>query len=1205
MTSLKLRFLGAPRVTYQEQPIKFRSRKSLALLIYLVVTGQPHSREALMTLLWPHSDRERASLSLRNALTRLRQALQAGGDFLLIDGDQVGFDFDRPLDLDLRVVEKALQPRASLPRWQAAVEAAGGEFLAGFSVANALPFEEWVTVQREGWQRNLNTIYAQLTQAYLAVPQPQRAIETASHWLTRAPHSETAYRFLMEAQALAGDRSAALQSYEACRAMLAIELGVAPMAETVALAERIQSLRLPIDDLTPPDVNVTKGKAEAPSPKRPTLPLVGRTEEHRRLVTAFRLVLEGHPQTVSIIGEAGIGKTRLVEDFLTWLNLQTPGVDILSGRAFEMGGRLSYEPVVNALRLRLEQENAPDDLLSDVWLAELSQLLPELRDRYPDLPLPLTGDADFVRHRLFEAVAILGQALADRRLVVLMVDDVQWAGDGTLDLLHYLVRRWTEMRVRILLLLTIRQETLMAMPALAEWLTHLDQVTTLQRLNLSLLTETDLGQLVTMLAGNEVHNSADAPAAKFAAWLHTETEGSPFFVAAMLTMLAEQGLMVRHEQQPDRFDMGLTWQQIKAADDVPLPPTVRDIILQRLGRLSEQAGYLLLAGAVIGRQCRYERLCQIAGVDELAGLTPLEKLLESGLLLESTGQQPYSLSHDNVREIVYTQAGEARRRVYHRRTLDALEVDETPASELAFHALAAGLDEPAFRYALAAGDQASAIYAAEDALKHYAQALQIVPRLDVDSQTLSRLYTNRGHMFEVLSRFDEAMATYEALAALAEQRRDSRLEMTSLLARGALMVTLTPFLNQEKGRTLIEQGLKLARDLGDQHAEVKALRGMLQYYLTSFRDYDEAIVVGQTALSLACELNRTDQEAYISHDLLYLYLRSGALPQAQIFGGQAQTLWHQLGNLSMMASTLQKSSRVHYHLGEFDQSTTLSREALELARISKNIWWEPAIIAEAAHYYWALGEYDAALQHLKEATEIIKKNGLPDIQISYLTYWQLQFVVDLGLVEPGWALADSLTAKPLDHPFLPFPIEDMLTVFRANLHLLDGDPAAAKQLYQTIPDELRQFRTVDLSYYETPLFLAHLTLGLGDYDQTIFLADKLMALHETGGVRSTLADAYFIKGQALLATGEIDTARQTLIQAKVEAKALKARRIAWKILAALADLEAQQGNEPIADDHRHEARLTLESIINHIPEGELRASFMALPEVRRFLDKTE
>jgi len=497
MTSLKLRLLGTPRVTYQGQPIKFRSRKSLALLIYLVVTGQPHSRETLMMLLWPHSDRKRASLSLRNALTRLRQVLQPAGDFLLIEGDQVGFDFGRELDLDLRRVEQALQPEASLPQWQAAVEAAGGEFLAGFSVVNALPFEEWVTVQRQAWQRSLETLLERLTQAHLAAPQPQRAIQTASHWLTHAPYSEIAYRLLMEAQALTGDRSAALQSYEACRAMLATELGVEPMAETVALAERIQNLRLPINDLPQPDLETTKGEAEAHSPQHPSLPLVGRTAEHRRLVTAFRLALEGQPQTVSITGEAGIGKTRLVEDFLTWLNLQPQAVDILSGRAFEMGGRLSYEPVVNALRLRLEQENAPDDLLSDVWLAELSQLLPELRDRYPDLPLPLTGDADFVRHRLLEAVAILGQALADRRPLVLVVDDAQWADDGTLDLLHYLVRRWTEMRARILLLLTMRQETLTALPTLADWLAQLEQVTALQRLDLSLLTETDLAHLVS------------------------------------------------------------------------------------------------------------------------------------------------------------------------------------------------------------------------------------------------------------------------------------------------------------------------------------------------------------------------------------------------------------------------------------------------------------------------------------------------------------------------------------------------------------------------------------------------------------------------------------------------------------------------------------------------------------------------------------
>jgi hypothetical protein len=94
----------------------------------------------------------------------------------------------------------------------------------------------------------------------------------------------------------------------------------------------------------------------------------------------------------------------------------------------------------------LDQVNAPEDLLEDVWLAELSQLMPELRARYPDLPMPLTGDANFVRTRLFEAMATLGSALAARHPAVLMLDDMQWADADTLDLIHYLARRWSEMK---------------------------------------------------------------------------------------------------------------------------------------------------------------------------------------------------------------------------------------------------------------------------------------------------------------------------------------------------------------------------------------------------------------------------------------------------------------------------------------------------------------------------------------------------------------------------------------------------------------------------------------------------------------------------------------------------------------------------------------------------------------------------------------
>ena len=137
-----------------------------------------------------------------------------------------------------------------------------------------------------------------------------------------------------------------------------------------------------------------------------------------------------------------------------------------------MGGRLPYEPVIEALRLRLEQENAPEDLLEDVWLAELSQLIPELRGRYPDLPSPPTGDASFVRSRLFAAVATLGSVLAKRRPVVFVLDDLQWADVDTRDMIHYAARRWADGRAPILLVLIVRQENYAADASLRDWLTQ-------------------------------------------------------------------------------------------------------------------------------------------------------------------------------------------------------------------------------------------------------------------------------------------------------------------------------------------------------------------------------------------------------------------------------------------------------------------------------------------------------------------------------------------------------------------------------------------------------------------------------------------------------------------------------------------------------------------------------------------------------------
>src|SRR2546430_14511981 len=156
------------------------------------------------------------------------------------------------------------------------------------------------------------------------------------------------------------------------------------------------------------------------------LPLMGRASAFNQLIGSFQQAQQGQPQAVLVVGEAGIGKTRLVTEFVAWA--QSQGAEVLSGYAIAMGGRLPYQLPVEALRQRMQAENAPENLVEDLWLAELARLLPEVRVRYPDLPAP-TQDELAAKVRLFQAVARLGAALAKRTPLGPLLEGLH-RGDG-------------------------------------------------------------------------------------------------------------------------------------------------------------------------------------------------------------------------------------------------------------------------------------------------------------------------------------------------------------------------------------------------------------------------------------------------------------------------------------------------------------------------------------------------------------------------------------------------------------------------------------------------------------------------------------------------------------------------------------------------------------------------------------------------------
>ena len=571
MGDVRFTLLGPPEVRHADQALLFSTRKELALLLYLAVEGRVHSRKNLSELFWPEGDAMHGRAALRISLLHLRHLLGDGAgvdhvSHLVIKRDTLGLDLTSAIELDLHTLDEAWrlarasthtiltmpedEHRSLLDQLQRATSLARGEFLEGFSLRDAPAFDDWARFQREYWHVRINEVFDRLSQLQFEAGELVPALETVNRWLVLNPLHEEAYRRLMRLHFAAGDRAAALHAYDVCRTKLYTDMQTEPTQETVALASRMRAV-------TPPQRKVAPKTPGALSPASLNeSPLLGRTTELSTLIKVYHSAQRGQTQVVFLEGEAGIGKTRLATEFLTWAEVE--GADVLQGRAFESGGHLPYQPVIEALRPRIERENAPEDLLSDIWLAELTRLLPELCDRYPDLPAPL-GDKSVARNRLFEAVARLGQALAARTTLVLFIDDVQWANSASLDVLHYLARSWSESGTPVLLLLTLPMGSRGQLPEFDDWRAGMERALPLTRLQLSLLTTEDILRLLQALEreGQKDRRQA-ADLERFGQWLFAETEGQPFYLMETIKVLIERGALASRLKEEGGWTLDFT-----------------------------------------------------------------------------------------------------------------------------------------------------------------------------------------------------------------------------------------------------------------------------------------------------------------------------------------------------------------------------------------------------------------------------------------------------------------------------------------------------------------------------------------------------------------------------------------------------------------------------------------------------------------------
>jgi len=764
MGLLRVAVLGSPEVFHGESRLIFPLRKAQALLLYLAVEGGMHSRSKLAAFLWPNSDPHDARTALRNAIASLRSLLADTNTsptqqiHLISEHDLLSLNSQTLLELDLDVVQLAWKQAQVLPafppetlrlslitEWQYALSQVRGPFLDGFWLREESLFNEWLQSQQQQWQVRLQLLFDRLSSWQEAAGMYEQTIATLLRWQTLDPLQEEVYRRLMRLHLAQGNPTAALQVYTICQTRLAEELQVGPSPETITIAEQIRTASTSAHSIA----------GFGMLSRESAVPLVGRTGAFTQLVADYQYARDEQPRTTLLIGEAGIGKTRLATEFVAWA--RTQGAMILSGQAFEIGGRLPYQLLVEAIRQRLDEENAPEDLLEDLWLAELSRILPELRVRYPDLTVP--GEDELTaKVRLFEAVARLLDALAQRTPLVLLLDDLHWADGASLDLVRYLVHYWKAHRTRILLLGTVRSEELELNSTLVAQLNDLGRDLPVTQISLQTLSESETTYLIqAFIEGNHHKNGyekqrparsqfiaiplaelpaseTDMPLAMLSSSLFALTSGHPFYLIETLKMLRDRGLLVPWLDTADTWRLELVTETATTAVTQEyswrelLPPSVRAMILARLASLSSNARQLVIACAVLGEQATAQHLWQIAGLEMQPGLDALEEAVGNGILREeairSRRSSNYHFAHNLIREVVYTEIGEARRHVLHQRAFLLLQAEGASATQLVDHALAAGMVKDADQYSSQAADEAAMIFALEDAIISRGEALQ-------------------------------------------------------------------------------------------------------------------------------------------------------------------------------------------------------------------------------------------------------------------------------------------------------------------------------------------------------------------------------------------------------------------------------------------------------------------------------------------------
>lgn len=767
----------------------------------------------------------------------------------------------------------------------------------------------------------------------------------------------------------------------------------------------LKEIRLTAEDFLK-ETLVPKPSTVVPTP-RPTaareIQLIDRSEEINLLREAVDRAVRSEGGVVFLYGEAGIGKTRLAREMGAYARLR--GMQVLSGRCpalFKMDGVPPYVLWKEVIKNYLET-CAPQQLYRVIgfYPSEVSKLVPELTQKLGAIPPSLPISPEQERDRLFEAVSQFVTNISREAPLLVMLDDLQWADQSSLLLLHYLARGIYNQP--LVLLGAYRDIDIDERHPLSPVLTELNRERLLQSVSLKRLSLDDVLEMI-----KRVLEQDDVPRG-FCELVYEKTRGNPFFVEEVIKSLKEEEAIYRE---------GEKW-KIKEISKIEFPKTVKNVIKNRISRLDDECQNVLTMASFVGNDFAFESLREVTGFQDDKLLEIMEKMLKTGLVKERVirGEDIYCFADIIVRDVVHEEVSHLRHKRIHGIVGNALEkayaktIDEH-LGELAYHFLESGEKDKALDYFLKAGEKAQGTYAHDEAFSYFQHAFELLEEKEGNLEEKVRIVEKLGDIKAWIGKIDASLEYYNKSLMLWDQLGDKK-NVARLHSKMAYFIW--QFVgDREKASKHHQMALEIL-EKEPESVELASLYEDISHMLWRSGS-TEALSWVEKAFEMAKRLDAPQVLAGCYNDLGTIHLKLGEFEKTLKYyeqglkislenkkvAGYAINFYTNLSNLHWFLGEFQKMSETaqagseftrkvgsfygltwidsmlaqsYGHMGELQKAISIFEEVLTLSKRTKYPAGISGVMCGFGWCYQLLGEWDKSLQYLTEAYDIAKKIG--------------------------------------------------------------------------------------------------------------------------------------------------------------------------------------------------------------------------------------